>query len=249
MAETRKLSDLMKSLPTTDANGRQFVMTDANGNLGRSESSVVNAMMDGVFVMYHSKTGDYIRMARPHRWTALQNAGEIADGVVVIEGGKILVVAPTEASSAGLLWSSAAVTGSSMAGSRIAAMNDWNGKENTASIISKSTASAVTDTAAYAAGFCNRYTRANANGKGLTAGKWWLPSLGELMMIYANLTKINYCLSLISGATLINERIYWSSTESSKENAYYFNLDTGAVGINTKSSDYSKVRPVSAFVS
>ncbi len=94
--------------------------------------------MDGVFIMYHRKSDDCPLMAKPHKWTALQNAGEIADGVVVVEGGKMLVVAPTEADSAGILWSSAAVGGGATTTSdRVTAMNDWNGKANTASIISK----------------------------------------------------------------------------------------------------------------
>lgn len=58
----------------------------------------LNQMYDGVFIMYHRKSDDYPLMVKPHKWPSLQSSGEIADGVVVVEGGKILVVAPTEAS-------------------------------------------------------------------------------------------------------------------------------------------------------
>ena len=127
---------------------------------------------------------------------------------------------------------------------------DWNGKANTASIISKSTSAAVTNTAAYAPGFCNLYSRVNANGKGLTAGKWWLPSVGEMMMIYANMTKINYCLSLISGAAQLVENWYWTSTEYSAANAWGLHLSSGTLfNWNTKASNKGRVRPVSAFIS
>ena len=54
----------------------------------------------------------------------------------------------------------------------------------------------------------------------LTAGKWWLPSLGEMFMIYANMTKINYALSLITGATQLVEDWYWTSTENSGTSAW-----------------------------
>lgn len=207
------------------------------------------AVMDGVFIMYHRKSDNFPLMVKPHKWTALQNAGEIADGVVVVEGGKVLVVAPTEADSAGNLWSSDAVSGGATTTSdRVTAMNDWNGKANTASILSKSTSAAITNTAAYAPGFCNLYSRVNANGRGLTAGKWWLSSVGEIMMIYANMTKINYCLSLITGATQLAETWYWTSTETSKSNALSLSLSTGSLGSNSKTSHKVRVRPVSAFI-
>lgn len=172
----------------------------------------INLIMDNVFIMYHRKGDNFPLMVKPHKWPGLQSAGEIADGVVVVEGGRILVVAPTEADSAGLLWSSGPVSAGTNTSDRVAAMNDWNGKANTAAIIAASSSSAVTNTAAYAPGFCNLYSRVNANGKGLTAGKWWLASGGEMMMIYANMTKINYCLSLITGATQLAEAWYWTSS-------------------------------------
>ena len=257
--KTKKLS--AQTTTTTVATGEKFAKVDANGkvtliDLANLKTAVLgglnlNGMMDGVFIMYHRKSDDFPLMVKPHKWTSLQNAGEIADGVVVVEGGKVLVVAPTEADSAGILWSSAAVSGGATTTSdRVTAMNDWNGKANTASIISKSTSAAVTNTSAYAPGFCNLYSRVNANGKGLTAGKWWLPSVGEMMMIYANMTKINYCLSLISGATQLLENWYWTSTEYSAAYAWYLRLSNGTLNRwLTKASVKGRVRPVSAFIS
>lgn len=257
--KTKKLS--AQTTTTTVATGEKFAKVDANGkvtliDLANLKTALLgglnlNGMMDGVFIMYHRKSDDFPLMVKPHKWTALQNAGEIADGVVVVEGGKVLVVAPTEADSAGITWSSAAVSGGATTTTdRVTAMNDWNGKANTASIISKSTASAVTNTSAYAPGFCNLYSRANANGKGLLAGKWWLPSVGEMMMIYANMTKINYCLSLITGATQLLENWYWTSTEPSATYAWFLYLSNGTLhGWSTKASGKGRVRPVSAFIS
>ena len=129
-------------------------------------------------------------------------------------------------------------------------MNDWNGKANTAATIKASKADAITNTAQYAPGYCNLYSRANANNKGLTAGKWWLPSLGEMIMIYANMTKINYALSLITGATQLVEDWYWTSTEGDATDAWLLYLrDGGAYGWYTKASDTLRVRAVSAFIS
>lgn len=257
--KTKKLS--AQTTTTTVAAGEKFAKVDANGKVTLIDLANLKAallgglnlsgMMDGVFIMYHRKSDDYPLMVKPHKWTSLQNAGETADGVVVVEGGKVLVVAPTEADGAGLLWSSAAVSGgATTTRDRVTAMNDWNGKANTASIISKSTSAAVTNTAAYAPGFCNLYSRVNANGIGLTAGKWWLPSVGEMMMIYANLTKINYCLSLISGATQLLENWYWTSTETYAACAWGLDLGNGTLNDGCpKASDKGRVRPVSAFIS
>lgn len=249
--QTKKVS---AATPVTTVNSTdKILMTDTNGkiipislaNLKTALNGGVdqNVQMDGVFIMTHRKSDDFPIMYKPHKWTAQQSAGEIADGVVIVEGGKILVVAPTDEA---MTWSSAAVSGGGTTTSdRVTAMNDWNGKSNTAAQITHAECSSN----AYAPGFCKQYSRVNANGRGLTAGKWWLPSLGEMMMIYANMTKINYALSLISGATPLQETAYWTSTETSATYAWLLYLNTGGAFYGTKASTTFRVRPVSAFIS
>lgn len=255
--QTKKVYQASK-ITTTVASGEYLMKVDANGkvtiiSLDNLKTSIyggmnMNAIEDGIFIMYHRKSDDYPLMVKPHKWTSIQSSGEIADGVVVVEGGKCLVVAPTESASK-LTWSSAAISGGGTTTSdRVTAINDWNGKTNTAQQIAHSTSSAVTNTASYAPGFCNLYSRANANGKGLTAGKWWLPSLGEMMMIYANMTKINYALSLINGATQLVEDAYWTSTEYSATYAWLLSLYGSAYGNLAKASHTLRVRAVSAFI-
>ena len=226
-----------------DANGKLIPISLANLKAALNGGVDQNVQMDGVFIMTHRKSDDYPIMYKPHKWTAQQSAGEVADGVVIVEGGKILVVAPTDEA---MHWSSAAVSGGGTTTSdRVTAMNDWNGKNNTAAQVTKAECSSN----AYAPGFCHQYSRVNANGKGLTAGKWWLPSLGEMMMIYANMTKINYALSLISGATPLQETAYWTSTEFSTTGAWRLTLSDGyAHGNYAKVSRTLQVRPVSAFI-
>ena len=250
--QTKKLSD--QPSVTTVNKGQEFTMTDANGNithisLANLKAALMggldlNALEDGIFVMFHRKSDDFPLMAKPHKWTSLQASGEIAEGVVVVEGGKVLVVAPTESTTT-LLWSSAAVSGGGTTTTdRVTAMNDWNGKANTAAQITHSEASGT----GYAPGFCHAYSRVNANGQGLTAGKWWLPSMGEMMMIYANMKKINYALSLIAGATQLIENAYWTSTGCSASGAWYLNLNDGYMSNTTKATGRYRVRPVSAFI-
>ena len=254
--QTKKLStkttvaqiNATDKFPITDANGVVSLVTLATIKAAIMDGASLNAMYDGVFIMYHRKSDNYPLMVKPHKWTSIQSSGEIADGVVVVEGGKCLVVAPTESASK-LTWSSAAISGGGTTTSdRVTAINDWNGKTNTAQQIAHSTSSAVTNTASYAPGFCNLYSRANANGQGLTAGKWWLPSLGEMMMIYANMTKINYALSLINGATQLVEDAYWTSTEDSATYAWRLSLGDGGAYYTTKASGTHRVRAVSAFI-
>ena len=254
--KTKKLSG--QTSTTTVAIGEQFVKVDANGKVTRIplanlQTAILggvstNAIEDGIFIMYHDKGNNYPYMVKPHKWPSLQTSGQIADGVVIVEGGRLLVVAPTQADS--LLWSSAAVNGGGVTTiDRVTAYSDMAGKANTASQIGKSTDAAVTNTAAYAPGFCNTYSRTNANGYGLTASKWWLPSMGEMFMIYANMTKVNYALSLIDGATQLQENWYWTSTEYSADNAWYLGLNNGIMGNGAKASGKARVRPVSAFIS
>lgn len=256
--QTKKLNDSSVTDVTTVNSTDRILMRDSNGklipiSLANLKSAILgglslNGIEDGVFIMYHRASDNYPLMVKPHKWPGIQSGGEIADGVVIVEGGKVLVVAPTE-SATKLNWSSAQVSGGGTTTTdRVAAMNDWAGKTNTAAQIAASSSSHVTNTASYAPGFCNLYSRVNANSQGLTAGKWWLPSLGEMMMIYANMTKVNYALSLITGADQLQEDAYWTSTEVSAAGAWFLPLGSGLAYVTTKASGTQRVRAVSAFI-
>jgi hypothetical protein len=229
-------------IPLTDGSGNVTKITLANLKAALLGGLNLNAMNDGVFIMFHRKSDNYPLAVKPDKWASYQNSGEIAEGVLVVEGGKMLVVAPTEAT---LYWSSAAVSaGGKTTSDRLTALDDWAGKTSTAAQITHNECK----TESYAPGFCASYSRTNANGKGLTAGRWWLPSLGELMMIYANMRKINYALSLINGATQLAETAYWSSTEYSATFAWFLHLINGYAGGAAKAASQYRVRPVSAFL-
>ena len=236
-----------QKFPVTDTNGKVTLISLADLKAALMAGMNLDSINDGIFIMFHRNSDNFPLMVKPYKWPSYQNSGEIAEGVVIVEGGKILVVAPTESSSP-LTWSSTAISGGgTTTGDRVTAMNDWNGKANTAAIIAASRADAITNTAQ--PGYCNLYSRVNARGEGLTAGKWWLPSLGEMMMIYANMTKINYALSLIAGATPLVENWYWTSTEGSATYAWLLSLGDGLTDSwNSKASNTDRVRAVSAFI-
>lgn len=231
-------------IPITDASGNVVKVSLANLKTALLDGISLSSINSGIFIMTHRKSDNSPLLYRCDRWTAQQNNGEIAEGVAVVEGGKILIVAPTEASET-LLWSSAAVSaGGKTTTDRLTALNDWDGQTSTAAQITHSEC----NTEIYAPGFCAAYERVNANGQGLTAGRWWLPSLGEMMMIFANMQKINYALSLIEGATQLQSVWYWTSTEYSKVTAWPLYLSDGYASGIAKATGKGRVRAVSAFL-
>ena len=69
-----------------------------------------------------------------------------------------------------------------------------------------------------------------------------------MMMIYANMYKVNYALSLIEGATQLTETLYWTSTECGATLAWFLGLSGGFANNRAKATGQSRVRPVSAFL-
>lgn len=252
--KTKKLSG--QTTTSTVASGEKFAKVDANGkvtliSLADLKAAVMGEVssrqvMEGVYIMYHHKASGSALMATPTEWPGRQNSGEIADGVAVVTAGRVLVVAPTESASGGLQWCSAPLTVGTEK-DREGALADLNGKANTAAALAASTSAAVTATSAYAAGFCNQYSRVNANGVGLPAGLWWLPSAGEVLLIAANLHKINYCLSLIAGATQLSG-CYWTSTKGDKIGAWRIYVADLNMFNGNAVTEKQGVRPVSTYL-
>jgi hypothetical protein len=242
------------TIPVVQTNGQPGVFNAGKffqnvKDQGAAAQAAANASYDNVFVMFHRKSDNFPLAVKPRYWTGYQNGGEIAEGVLVIEGDKHIVVAPTEATDK-LLWSSGDITtGNATTADRMVVMKDFDGKARTAKAIAASGDGHITNTADYAPGFCNLYSRVNANGKGLIAGRWWLPSTGELFMMYSNMDKINYALSLITGATQLARDWYWSSLEPNAASAWILYLGNGALDDwYNKSQNKGHVRPVSAFL-
>lgn len=70
-------------------------------------------------------------------------------------------------------------------------------------------------------------------------GGWYLPSLYELRLMYTNLAQ--------SGRGDFAQSLYWSSTESSVTHAFAVNFSTGEKGLQYKSDETIRVRPIRAF--
>ena len=238
-----KLGTTNSLLATENATGKSYRMSAAD--LKKELGSIsIDDVMDNVFIMCHRSSDGYPVCYRPSEWAVQEAAGDVATGVLLIDGGRKLVIAPQEKTST---WSTCQLECGTKQSDRLLAQELYNGKENCAKILTNTTLAAEGD--ASAVGWCNAYERINAGGKGLKAGAWWLPSLGELYLIFANFTKINYALSKISGATLLSKAAYWSCTEYSAPYAWRLNFSLGDQSLSDKSAGQGRVRPVSAFAS
>lgn len=258
---TRKTKSVGTATVTnTVGSDERLLKTDASGKLTAIKAETLkaqilgganlNALYEGVYIMYSGgESNRYPLLASPQNWPALQSSGKSAVGVALVIPGRVLIVAPTEAES--ILWSSAeTTTGQTYVSTEdsSAAIADMDGKAKTAAIVAASTSSAVTNTASYAPGFCNLYSRVNSDGGGLAAGKWWLPSIGELMIIASNRLKINACLALIQGATQIGNNWYASSTEVDSATNWRLSISDFTIDHHYKARFKAYVRPVSEFI-
>ena len=80
------------------------------------------------------------------------------------------------------------------------------------------------------------------------ADDWYIPSLGELYRIFINKKAINAALEFAKGDKL-QDRWYWTSTETSATDAWFLCLGDGFAGDwYAKASYTDRVRAVSAFI-
>lgn len=92
------------------------------------------------------------------------------------------------------------------------------------------------------------HLRSILNPKIKLADDWYIPSLGELYRIFINKKAINAALEFAKGDKL-QDRWYWTSTESSATGAWFLSLNDGITSYwTTKASNASRVRAVSAFI-
>ena len=229
--------------------------TSLQNQINNSEPRL-QAATDGCFVTYHRKSDNWPLAVPYWKWPALEQAGEKADGVLVlIDGQAPIIVSPTGTQ---LRWSKNAVAvNANTGGDYSKAYVDYTGKTRTAAIMAKGTelfGENQNEWTQYAPAWCNAYDRSYDKGDeahtkiGIGAGQWWLPSIAELIIIWKHKYAINQCLSVISGASPLVESWHWSSTELSATNAWHLTLNAGDLNRwNAKVSHSGYVRAVAAF--
>lgn len=225
--------------------GSRLPLLDASGNpIGSNTIANVAKLLEQAMptignVMVVTNADSYTRFWPADR--ALESSiANIAVGAGIIENGRTLIIAKDQASKQ---WATSNVAGGNSYLGREAAIADFNGRANTAKIIS------TLGDAAPAANYCHDYYPSNvsATDTNIGAGRWWLPSLGEWAMIWAHVRAVNFVLNAIGGTPIpVGSGWTWSSTETSATYARHLNFNDGTFDTNRKTTEGS-VRPVSAF--
>jgi hypothetical protein len=81
--------------------------------------------------------------------------------------------------------------------------------------------------------------------EGITYGDWYLPSTGELELMYQNLAVINNA-AIANGGTAFQSTRYWGSTERDQFTAFYLDFGNGVTGYMGKGNS-ARIRAVRAF--
>lgn len=219
-------------IPLLDASGNP-IGSDTLDNIFKLNNQSLFTANVGV-VVYES---GYLRFYQPDM--ALSKAS-LAVGVWIQEGGKLIVVAKDQQAST--KWATSNVTGGTTPKGREAAIADMDGRANTSTII------ATLGDNALAAMFCHKYYPSNVDAANtfVGSGRWWLPSAGELWMIWSHLLEVNRILTQIGGTALKRSQTYWSSTEGYID-AWGLCYNDGDFNFRNKTNELS-VRPVSAFI-
>lgn len=122
------------------------------------------------------------------------------------------------------------------------ALGDFNGKANTATLLSASDTDSYTEYANMGT-WCRIFNQTETENQGYT--DWYIPACGQLALMYLNMTAINNALTKIGGQTIASDE-YWSSSEYGSNYGLNVGFDHGDVG-NLRKSYNGQVRFVRNF--
>lgn len=106
------------------------------------------------------------------------------------------------------------------------ALSDWKGEANS-NVLKRVTTGGGSYTSYATIGYVLNTFLASVDAKGYD--DWYIPSCGELSLIYMNLTSVNNALSAIGGQQFNTSTTYWSSSEVGTKKAWYVNFSNGRV--------------------
>ena len=182
---------------------------------------------DGIYILH-----DTLGLKGVEGWNPKNNDG--VTGILLVEDEHKIVVALEESPEA-IPWSNEYELINQPVDELEDAQNDFNGEIYCRRLNSPDFPAAY---------YCKTYNKGNRN--------WYLPSSGELRLIYSHFDEIQNALSIVGGQKLITTwaegvPVYWSSTEDSATYAWYLDLNDGYLDWNDKVNYNAKVRPVSKF--
>ena len=183
---------------------------------------------DGVYILHET-----LGVKSVEEWNKQFNNGVV--GILLIEDDHKIVVA-LEDSPTNLHWSEERKLVNQPVEDREEATSDFNGELYCRKLNSPDFPAAY---------YCLNYKKGERD--------WYLPSSGELWLIYRHLEEIQTALSIVGGQKFVTTwdddvPCYWSSTEYSATHAWTLDLNDGYLHHwYRKVSSSGKVRPVSAF--
>ena len=184
--------------------------------------------LDGVYILHET-----LGVKTVGGWNPKNNDDVI--GILLIEDGHKIVVA-TEDAPENLTWSKKPKSVNQPIKELEEAESDFNGEMYCQKLNSPDFPAAY---------YCKTYNKGNRS--------WYLPSSGELWLIYNHLEEIQNALETVGGQKFVTTfdddvPVYWSSTEHSATGAWYLDLHNGYLTYWGGKVGYSnKVRPVSNF--
>ena len=184
--------------------------------------------LDGVYILHET-----LGVKTVGGWNPKNNDDVI--GILLIEDGHKIVVA-TEDSPKKLIWSKKPKSVNQPIEELEDAESDFNGEYYCQKLNSPDFPAAY---------YCKTYNKGNRD--------WYLPSSGELWLIYNHLEEIQNALETVGGQKFVTTfdddvPVYWSSTEHSATGAWYLDLQNGYLTYwGGKVNISSKVRTVSKF--
>lgn len=114
------------------------------------------------------------------------------------------------------------------------ALADWEGKANS-EILKKVISGGSSYTSNATIGHVLNSFLSSSDAKGYE--EWYIPSCGQLALMYRNMNKINLALTDIGGQKMASD-IYWASSEDSSKKAWYVNFSSGVMGSYDKNNSY-----------
>lgn len=244
--QTKKMSEWLA------ANGQAITNASAASMKTYLEQNL-RSLQDGVYIGKIQKEtwGAYMR-CEPWQTTGIGITKADADAVVIQHGSLRIGIALTEPDA--MKWGS--VQNDNSVGYQTS--SDWSlldGKTRTAAVMASSYYK-NDDPATYAVAYCYKYSKSHTGDPGgdvsIPAKSWYLPATGELEIVRSYFETANLALQRIKNAgkqqaTLLQRAPYWSSVETSGNNAWGLNFDIGGHGYFGKVDTSLRVRPVTAF--
>ena len=184
--------------------------------------------LDGVYILHET-----LGVKTVGGWNPKNNDGVV--GILLVEGEHQIVVA-TEDAPKKLIWSKEPKSVNQPIEKLEDAESDFNGEYYCQKLNSPDFPAAY---------YCKTYNKGNRD--------WYLPSSGELWLIYNHLEEIQNALETVGGQKFVTTfdddvPVYWSSTEHSATGAWYLDLHNGHLTYwGGKVNISSKVRPISKF--